>query len=720
MVELYVNLFQGLEHNADLEQWGRKNAVLHNALHEKLLNASECSVCAGSKLRQDTRWQRAGWSLKAVGLLWDLTASTIREHGTGWQAWRPTHIVGVQQSPPPFLQNVEDIPRDMIQELPGGVFKWGRYLTPPGTETLDAAFLDLNTRWRGDRARRIDIIREAGEQQGQRPQKQPGDKLLLQQDGHKESYSGRVWRSEEQWSFQEEGTGIEVTAAVNPDHSIRQRYQQCEAKLFKAMRGEHVKRKQARSKAAKLEAGKADTPKTTSDMTVKGKTPQGKLVYAWGDSDKGRVEVQVTPRALREPEQEDASAFQRATCRETTPERALRKMTAKLQKVRAKARRGQQERIVVRAPADSSTPRQQPERIPEETYAPALRTLNDPNALQHVIDAFEFLASLRLHYCSNCDEEWPVFDTEWPQTGVAWVGHKAGKCETIGRAGFRASTKDPARCSRCDAPTAYRKMYCEENLQHLGIRRAALSALTWYESLLMARVHPVMSVVTLTATGLLCFAGHVCNYYVKVMEWMRALPAVLRDKKWFLIKRRRSIRAGTTDTRQKKPTTANYYRLLAAIRDVMEYMPRVYAGSVFLPEELNKFPRNGEQEMLEQEESVDLSGEVHVPQEVFVLWYASGETSAAPRPCAAVVCRYTMDQQGLDFRGSVSADTAWELCCRLLSLQPEQNKIGTRDLAQLLVYWLEEGQVPSQMAHTIYDGMEADLLSRNKRNETVD
>ena len=95
-------------------------------------------------------------------------------------------------------------------------------------------------------------------------------------------------------------------------------------------------------------------------------------------------------------------------------------------------------------------------------------------------------------------------------------------------------------------------MYCEDNLQHLGLRHQALSALTWYESLLIARVHPVMSVITLTATGLLCYAGHVCNYYVKVMEWMRGLPAVLRDKKWFLIKMRRSIRADTPDTRQKK------------------------------------------------------------------------------------------------------------------------------------------------------------------------
>ena len=123
-------------------------------------------------------------------------------------------------------------------------------------------------------------------------------------------------------------------------------------------------------------------------------------------------------------------------------------------------------------------------------------------------------------------------------------------------------------------------MYCKENLQHLGPRHPALSALTWYESLLIARVHPVMSVITLTATGLLCYAGHICNYYVKVMEWIRGLPAVLRDKKWFLIKRRRSIRAGAAETRQKKPTTANRCRLEAAIQEALLPMPRVYQDSV--------------------------------------------------------------------------------------------------------------------------------------------
>ena len=39
--------------------------------------------------------------------------------------------------------------------------------------------------------------------------------------------------------------------------------------------------------------------------------------------------------------------------------------------------------------------------------------------------------------------------------------------------------------------------------------------------------------ITLTAAGLLAYAVHVCNYYVKNLEWFKGLPAVLRDKKGF-------------------------------------------------------------------------------------------------------------------------------------------------------------------------------------------
>ena len=143
-------------------------------------------------------------------------------------------------------------------------------------------------------------------------------------------------------------------------------------------------------------------------------------------------------------------------------------------------------------------------------------------------------------------------------------------------------------------------MYSEENLQHLGPRHAPLSDLTWFESLLIARVHPVISVVTLKSTGLLCYAGHVCNYYVKVMDWFQGLPAILRDKRWFLVKRRKSLRASGAETRHKKPTTVNRGRLWAGIVEAMIRLPQIYKDSKINFEELRKFPRYGEQEMLEE------------------------------------------------------------------------------------------------------------------------
>ena len=214
----------------------------------------------------------------------------------------------------------------------------------------------------------------------------------------------------------------------------------------------------------------------------------------------------------------------------------------------------------------------------------ALKSLDREVDLAYVREAYEFLGSARLHYCVNCDEEWVVFENEWPQSGVNLAGPKAGKCETIARGGYEASWSKPYLCKRCVTSPVYKNMYSERNLQHLGPRHEALSNLTWYESLLIARVHPVVSVITMTATGLLCYAGHVCNYYVKVLEWFRELPAVLKDKKWFLIKRRRSLCASGGDVTQKKPTTANRRRLEAGIDAALHFMPKVKHKNKFKQE----------------------------------------------------------------------------------------------------------------------------------------
>ena len=47
-----------------------------------------------------------------------------------------------------------------------------------------------------------------------------------------------------------------------------------------------------------------------------------------------------------------------------------------------------------------------------------------------------------------------------------------------------------------------------------------------------------------------------------------------------------------------------------------------------------------------------------------------------------------LEQQNVDLLGYGAGDTVYKLCCHMLSLQPQQNKIGMGALAQLLVYWL--------------------------------
>ena len=165
--------------------------------------------------------------------------------------------------------------------------------------------------------------------------------------------------------------------------------------------------------------------------------------------------------------------------------------------------------------------------------SPALGKLDDPIVRSHLREAFSYLRSMKLHYCENCDEEWPVFTGHWPQGGVETAGPKAGFSETILRVGWMASTRNPQLCYRCFSSTSRREMYSKDNLQHLGERHEPLSNLTWFEGLLIARVHPFISVVTLAATGLLCYAGHDCNYFQNSPEWYDEVPARVGNHKVF-------------------------------------------------------------------------------------------------------------------------------------------------------------------------------------------
>ena len=644
---------------------------------------------------------------------------------------RPIAAVSEVPSLPSFLAT-ENIPLDQMQALPGGFFRWGQYITQFSYASREEAWEELNPLWQEDREIRINVLEERHghkNQKNQSSQNDPGEKLILKppEDGdkHQSHYEGRVWRSitdngADKWVFQEDGTGITVGAELSKlsmDESMRSTYPQLEAKLYRAMRTEHMKRKSANRKAAKAKASREDIPMTVVDLRIRGTNRDGKMVFTWGDPKRGVIQVEVTPRESNEMQEEEDSEHNGAAIRESTPERALRKMQKKIRNLHAKQARGEYSRIAAKDVGDGDFPLPQANQMSEASYSPALLTLQKPSTLQYVIEAFEYLSSIRLQYCYNCDEEWPVFDGEWPQSGVKWVGPKAGKCECIVEAGFLASDKDFNLCHRCDGPSAYKTMYSKDNLQHLGERHPALSALTWYEALLIARVHPVRSVITLTPTGHMCYTGYVCNYYQKDMEWVHSLPAVEQDKKWFLIKCRGSISAVATGIRQKKPTTANRRRLEAGIKEATKFLPTVYKYSNISQDELNRFPAHGEQEMLDPEEVVDLKGQVYITQEMFGKWFQKG-VDWAKWPCAGTVHRYVVDTQGVDLRGSVADDTAWEMCCRLLMLSTAQNKLSTADLAQLLVYWLEDRQVPAQMGDIVYEGMVEELASRGERVET--
>ena len=154
-------------------------------------------------------------------------------------------------------------------------------------------------------------------------------------------------------------------------------------------------------------------------------------------------------------------------------------MLDKLQRIRKKNVKGEFERIVARdvgkpsqvaTGADIATAPERQGEVVAQGYAdqdhPALcalkTSLNNQKSLEVASEALQFLKSIRLHYCAKCDEEWPVFDAPWPQTGVPWAGDKAGKSETIERAGFMAAQRSQEFCCRCESSKIYRKMYCEE------------------------------------------------------------------------------------------------------------------------------------------------------------------------------------------------------------------------------------------------------------------
>ena len=156
------------------------------------------------------------------------------------------------------------------------------------------------------------------------------------------------------------------------------------------------------------------------------------------------------------------------------------------------------------------------------------------------------------------------------------------------------------------------------------------------------------------------------------------------------------------------------------MRECKTFLPNVYKDSYLVPEELERYPYEGEVEMLDQADTVDLNGEVHIDMDMFSAWISASETSEVLYPCASAISRYSIDQQGVDMRGSVDSDTAWELCCRLLLLPTDAKVIGTRGLAQLILYLEDLCVLPTEIRIRHYSGMLEELQQRGKTIVTLE
>ena len=248
---------------------------------------------------------------------------------------------------------------------------------------------------------------------------------------------GRYRTDGRKLTFIEEGTWhqiiLDLPATVNEHGRGLDAF--LDTRLYAAVRAQHAKAKRDVKQAVRHEQAEQRCPKVPGDMGIR-KIVGGRWVYSYEGT-----EVEVTPRGLRPALPEGSSNWKHKEHRETTPERALRKMCRKIKRRLNKLARGEMDRIVVRdePAAAPPTPTDAHKPTDAESKCPAMAQLDDPVALGHLRAAYRFLGSAKLHYCRICDEEWVVFTGDWPQGGVACAGPRAGVCETISRAGYMAS-----------------------------------------------------------------------------------------------------------------------------------------------------------------------------------------------------------------------------------------------------------------------------------------
>ena len=90
---------------------------------------------------------------------------------------------------------------------------------------------------------------------------------------------------------------------------------------------------------------------------------------------------------------------------------------------------------------------------------------------------------------------------------------------------------------------------------------SAVAALTDYEEMVLALVHPLVQVDTIPRTGQLAYVGHVCNFRQKVSKFFASLP-VPKDELPFVMVRPRKFHNRPSG---KAPFKVNVQKLRSAL-----------------------------------------------------------------------------------------------------------------------------------------------------------
>ena len=129
----------------------------------------------------------------------------------------------------------------------------------------------------------------------------------------------------------------------------------------------------------------------------------------------------------------------------------------------------------------------------------------------------------------------------------------------------------------------------------------AVAALSDFEEMILARVHPLVQVYSIPRTGELAYVGHVCNFRQNVRRFIKDLPVRPAEMPVVLIQPRKP--PGAADQRPRAPFPVNVQKLRAAFAWLREF--NVWYQDAHWDEEAATAWQNETEDLPVKEEELD-------------------------------------------------------------------------------------------------------------------